>query len=127
LEVVMVWQPPYAVYLPAEGAHRDLMEEELRRELDNCIAREGLAAERGDESSPKVVPLVLEGKIAPTLLDHAKDAELLVLGARGHGQFSGMLLGSVSLHCVCRPPCPVVVIRLTEPASSAAQPRGDQP
>jgi nucleotide-binding universal stress UspA family protein len=117
LDVVMVWQAPYALYLPAEGASRDLMEVELRRELDNCIAREGLVANADDDAGPRVVPIVVEGKIAPTLLDRAKDADLLAIGAHGHGQFTGMLLGSVSLHCVCGAPCPVAVIRPTSSAS----------
>ena len=38
-------------------------------------------------------------------------ADLLVLGSRGHGEFSGMLLGSVSMHCTLHAHCPVVVVR----------------
>jgi len=36
---------------------------------------------------------------------------LLVVGHHGHGTFTGMLLGSVSIHCVTGAHCPVVVIR----------------
>jgi nucleotide-binding universal stress UspA family protein len=52
----------------------------------------------------------------------------LVIGARGHGQFAGMLISSVSLHCVCRAPCPVVVIRPgdSSPSSASGHP-GDRP
>jgi nucleotide-binding universal stress UspA family protein len=45
------------------------------------------------------------------LLNAAKGAQLLVVGNRGHGEFRGALLGSVSMHCVQHAPCPVVVFR----------------
>ncbi|WP_414637776.1 universal stress protein [Actinomycetospora sp.] len=45
------------------------------------------------------------------LLTHAEGAEMLVVGSRGHGGFTGMLLGSVSQHVVAHASCPVVVVR----------------
>jgi nucleotide-binding universal stress UspA family protein len=45
------------------------------------------------------------------LLRAAEGADLLVVGSRGHGAFAGMLLGSVSQHCVHHASCPVVVVR----------------
>lgn len=39
------------------------------------------------------------------------DAALLVVGSHGLGAFEGMVLGSVSLFCVSKAPCPVVVVR----------------
>jgi nucleotide-binding universal stress UspA family protein len=44
------------------------------------------------------------------LIEAAEGAELLVVGGRGHSELAEMLLGSVSLHCVARAPCPVVVV-----------------
>ena len=40
----------------------------------------------------------------------AQDADLLVTGTRGHGGFTGMLLGSVSNKLAAHAPCPVIVI-----------------
>ena len=47
---------------------------------------------------------------APALIDEAQGADLLVVGSKGHGAFTGMLVGSVSLHCVTSASCPVVVV-----------------
>ena len=54
---------------------------------------------------------VVEQNAAQALLDAAEGAELLVVGSRGHGGFTGALLGSVSNHCVHHAACPVLVIR----------------
>jgi nucleotide-binding universal stress UspA family protein len=53
---------------------------------------------------------VVEGHPVHVLMDAARKAQILVLGSRGHGTFTGILLGSVSQHCVQHAPCPVVVI-----------------
>ena len=63
----------------------------------------------------RVTPRVVEGRTASVLIDASKDADLLVLGTRGHGGFEGMLLGSVSQHCVNHAACPVVVVPLRKP------------
>jgi len=57
-----------------------------------------------------VLPRVIAGHPAEVLLQAADGAQLLVVGSRGHGTFAGILLGSVSQHCVQHPPCPVAVI-----------------
>jgi nucleotide-binding universal stress UspA family protein len=43
----------------------------------------------------------------------SKTADLVVVGSHGHGELVGLLLGSVSEHCVTHCHCPVVVIRGT--------------
>ena len=54
---------------------------------------------------------VEEGSPAKVLIERSKEADLIVLGSRGHGGFRGMLLGSVSQHLVAHAECPVVVVR----------------
>jgi nucleotide-binding universal stress UspA family protein len=55
---------------------------------------------------------VEEGKHpAEVLIRRSGEADLVVVGSRGHGGFVGMLLGSVSQHLVAHAECPVVVVR----------------
>jgi nucleotide-binding universal stress UspA family protein len=60
------------------------------------------------------------GSPASALLDQARDADLLVVGARGLGSFRGLILGSVSQQCASHSTCPTVVVRhaATEPRST---------
>lgn len=75
-----------------------------RQVLAEAVATEGL-------DSTSVDQVVVEGNPAGVLIDRSEQADLLVVGTRGHGGFTGMLLGSVSAHCVHHAHCPVVVVR----------------
>ena len=43
---------------------------------------------------------------------HGRGASMVVVGSRGHGEFVGMLVGSVSEYCVTNAHCPVLVHRV---------------
>ncbi len=58
-----------------------------------------------------MVRRVEEGQAALVLIERSHHADLLVVGCRGHGEFSGMLIGSVSQHCAAHAHCPVLVYR----------------
>ena len=60
---------------------------------------------------PTITGRVLRGPAAEALVTAATDADLLVVGSRGHGAMAGMVLGSVSEYVAAHAPCPVVVIR----------------
>ena len=49
---------------------------------------------------------------ASVILDAAKEADLVVIGSRGHGGFPGLHVGSVTTHVVNHAPSPVLVVRL---------------
>jgi nucleotide-binding universal stress UspA family protein len=55
--------------------------------------------------------VVTGGRPAKRLLEQAAEAQLLVVGSRGHGGFTGMLLGSTSQALIHHTPCPLVVVR----------------
>jgi nucleotide-binding universal stress UspA family protein len=68
----------------------------------------------GTAAPAKVHTTIAYGHPAEMLIDASKDADLLVVGNRGQGAFTGMSTGSVSMHCVNQADCPVVVVRGTE-------------
>jgi hypothetical protein len=57
-----------------------------------------------------VTASVPQGNPAQVLIDAAKDADLVVVGSRGHGRVVGALIGSVSHFLVTHAPCIVVVV-----------------
>ncbi|MFG2530268.1 universal stress protein [Streptomyces sp. NPDC048516] len=59
----------------------------------------------------RVTAEVLADDAVTVLLNEGLHASALVLGARGHGEISGLLLGSVSLAVAARARCPVIVVR----------------
>ncbi|NMH97725.1 universal stress protein [Pseudonocardia acidicola] len=58
-----------------------------------------------------VQPVLEVGSASAVLVKEGPDAEMIVLGARGHGGFGGLLLGSTSLQVAMHAACPVVVLR----------------
>src|SRR5487761_1537246 len=108
LEAVMTWEIPSTAYgfpLPAWPGGYDLGPESQLQLHD--ILQETQVAFPGLE----VVGFVAEGRAGPALVAAAEDADLLVVGTRGHGEVVGAILGSVSEYCVTHAPCPVVVVR----------------
>jgi nucleotide-binding universal stress UspA family protein len=75
------------------------------------------------ERHPQLAPAVdvVEGEPAHALVRAAAEAEMLVLGSRGHGPVVGFLLGSVGLQAIAESGRPVVLVRAGDrPAAEAA-------
>jgi nucleotide-binding universal stress UspA family protein len=96
--------------LTASVHRRQAFEEAVRSQADELI--EALLGELGETvSGVEVQQTVVEDRHpAEALVQLSVDAELLVVGSRGHGGFSELLLGSVSHAAVLHAVCPVVVI-----------------
>ena len=67
--------------------------------------------ELGEDPPVLVRPHVKQGRPAKVLMEESANADLLVVGERGHGGFAGLVLGSVSQHVAAYAKCPVTVVR----------------
>ncbi len=84
------------------------------------------AVEAAQEREPTVVVRgeVLVGPVAKSLIETSEVTDLLVVGARGVGALSQLLLGSVSRSCAREARCPVVIVHeLAQAAVSASTSR----
>lgn len=111
VEVVTAWHYPAGFGEYAYQAEPDWAADA------QAIQDRALEEVLGDDTG-SVVRSVVEGHPVPVLLAAAAGAELLVMGSRGHGGFTGLLLGSVSEHVVGHASCPVVVVRPPRPVDS---------
>ena len=113
VQAVLAWHYPAAAGPAPVGVApepvRSQTEARERATLDEAIAK----AYSG-QPGPAAEARLGYGHPAQVLIEASKNADLLVVGSHGHGAFTGMLVGSVSLHCVTGAFCPVVVVRGTD-------------
>jgi nucleotide-binding universal stress UspA family protein len=62
------------------------------------------------------------GYPVPVLLGESAHAEIVVLGDRGLGGFTGLLIGSVAVEVTAHASCPVIVVRGSEPDRTGPRP-----
>ncbi len=63
------------------------------------------------ESGVTARTVVIHGHPQQVLVRHSAQADLLVLGSRGHSTIGGFMVGSTSMFCAQHAECPVLVIR----------------
>ncbi|MFD8953993.1 universal stress protein [Streptomyces xanthophaeus] len=114
VEAVTGWTfPATSSWIPVPASD---LEAAARQALAESVEREG-------HTAPEV-PLdthIVQGHPARVLVDTANGADLLVVGCRGLGAFTGALLGSVSRYCVEHATCPVLVVRDDEGPDAGQQ------
>lgn len=118
LEVVWAWGDHMPVS-EMSGYAIDAVEVEARAQMQ----LDGLVTSRIPKDLDVTTRAIVD-KPEAALLDSARSAGLLVVGARGHGGFLGLQLGSVSLKVASHAVCPVAVIRpQVEAPESRSEPR----
>ncbi len=108
VDAVIAWQIPAAATgfgwtSPMPDSGFDEIAKQTLAEVITDVA--------GAENDRRVLvrPLVVQGIPAQVLIGASADADLLVVGSRGHGGFAEALLGSVGQHCVQHAHCPVLI------------------
>ncbi|MET8471804.1 universal stress protein [Streptomyces sp. NPDC006422] len=96
----------YEVLQPSSGPTRGT----LRQHAEHLVAQ---ALERARKRVPRVRMSgdVVDKDPSAALGEASREAGLIVVGSRGRGTFTGLLLGSVSLPVAAHAECPVVVVR----------------
>jgi nucleotide-binding universal stress UspA family protein len=113
LTVVTVCPPATTYLLPDVPVPRDLevyQQQQYRNALD-------AAAQLAEEvaGDVRIRTELLDGPTVPMMVDLTREADLVVVGSRGLGAVSRVLLGSVSAALLRRSHCPVAVIHDRDP------------
>jgi nucleotide-binding universal stress UspA family protein len=111
LRIVCAWEIPPVVYAGAFAPALGQPTLDAFRDGAETVVHEAVAAAKALQSSIECEGKALQGQPAEVLLQEARDADLIVVGNRGHGGFASLLLGSVSHQVVQHAPCPVTVVR----------------
>jgi nucleotide-binding universal stress UspA family protein len=105
LEAVAVWQQSHSMYDFYQSQSGWTPEKEVEK-----LLRDAAHAAFGSDHPARFTMSILQGVPTKALIRHSAGAEMLVLGSRGHGGFTGLLLGSVSSACVAHATCPVLIV-----------------
>jgi nucleotide-binding universal stress UspA family protein len=106
LRAVTAWHYPTAAGPAPVGVAPAAVTDEVRQQMTDALAKTVAEAAVDAEIEQEIA----YGLPARVLVDQSAGADLLVVGNRGHA-FTGMMVGSVSIHCVTHARCPVVVFR----------------
>jgi nucleotide-binding universal stress UspA family protein len=109
LVVVNAWEHTLLPPAGSVSVSEKYVPDPSQRTADDLI--QVIKEELGDDPPVLVQPRVKQGAPAKILIEESANADLLVVGTRGHGGFAGLVLGSVSQHVAAYAQCPVTVVR----------------
>jgi nucleotide-binding universal stress UspA family protein len=108
LLVVHTWTGP-ASTRPGDMLPLVYDTEEVESE-ESLLLSEALSGYHDEHPDVTVTVRVLHARPAPTLIEMSRTARVMVVGTRGRGGFTGLLLGSVSQQLLHHSECPVLVV-----------------
>lgn len=110
LTVIAVQEVPISgwggmIILPGDHELRDQTQQAAQEAADKAMA------DLGEAAPPSVTVHATIGQAVPILVEASKDADLLVVGSRGVGGFTRLVVGSTSSQVSQHAHCPVVIVR----------------
>jgi nucleotide-binding universal stress UspA family protein len=109
LHVVYAYVWPY-IAVPIGSSAVSELDSSLRGDAEQ-IVREAIERARAAKPSVDVTGEAITGAATPTLIDQSRTASLVVVGDRGLGGFTGLLVGSVAVQLATHAACPILVAR----------------
>ena len=109
VRAVLAWHYPTAAAQPPVGKTPEPVEKEVEGH-EVAILRDAIGKATADSPGADVHGEVVYGHPVEVLIAESGQADVLVVGRRGHEGYLAKHLGSVSLHCVNAAQCPVVVV-----------------
>lgn len=105
VHAVTVWHQPvqFGYRLPTSDTELEGSASKLLEDIVSAVK----------ENHPKadLRSRLIRGHVVDELVGLSHQADLMVLGNKGHGAFTGMMVGSVALKLVHHARCPVLVVR----------------
>ncbi|EOM77783.1 universal stress protein [Rhodococcus rhodnii] len=103
------------VHVPAFYYTEPFVAQSFREELESTansrLESAAVLARQSVDSDLEVTTERHEGKIVEVLGELSKQSHLVAVGPRGHGEFTAMLVGSVTAALASHASCPVAVVR----------------
>ncbi|GAA3352974.1 universal stress protein [Saccharopolyspora gregorii] len=105
VHAIAVWHQPvqFGYRLPTPDSELEARARELLDGTTEAVQREFPDVD--------IRPRLIRGHVVDELVGLSPQADMMVLGNKGHGAFTGMMVGSVALKLVHHARCPLLVVR----------------